>query len=118
MAFENGKIISELIRQSGSFVSLQQAERVFTNRYGVQIYEDILIARCTGRKVAQLEQARTVGIASLKGGKAGVSEKNRPALMSAIAMAGDVQPSPILSISVPASWVRSTPKIAMSHASN
>lgn len=101
VSFENGAIISDLIRQSGSFDAIQRAERFFINRYGERIYEDILIARCIGRNVAELEKARSVGVASLVSGRAIVSKENRLALESAISMAAEVQPSPMLSIAVP-----------------
>jgi hypothetical protein len=100
-SFENGAIIERLLKLSGHFGSLQRAERVFTNRYGERIFEDILIgARGRAGKTDEAG-ARKIGVDALKQARALVPEQNRPALEEAIAEAGEVAPSPLLKISVP-----------------
>ena len=117
-AFENGAMVIDLLERSGSFEIVRRAERCFTNRYGDQIYEDILIARCIRHEVAQLEAARNIGIAALLNNIGTVCNKNRAALESAIARAPQVRPSPMLTISVPPPFIEHSSSTAIAHAGN
>ncbi|MEJ0010172.1 MAG: hypothetical protein WDN72_06480 [Alphaproteobacteria bacterium] len=100
-SFQNGNFIRELLNLSGGFGAIQSAERVFTNRFGERIYEDILIAHRKKRGYTDLNDARGIGVSGLILAKGMVSEKNLNALESAIESAGAVCPSPALNISTP-----------------
>lgn len=114
--FENGTMIAELIDQSEAFDTVQCAERFFTNRYGEQIYEDILITRCIGFRNTSIEKARKIGLKSLKNAIAVVPEKNLATLENAIATASKIMPSPMLSISIPSYYAKMKQFTAVSHA--
>jgi DNA modification methylase len=100
-SFENGALIRQLLELSGAFDAVSAAERVFTNPFGARIYEDILIARRKRSGTTDLENARGVGLAALKIARESVPKKNLTTLDEAIAGAADVEPSPILSLSIP-----------------
>jgi hypothetical protein len=103
-SFENGSLIGEILRLSGSFDEVTVDERVFTNRFGVAIYEDILIARRAKFVETSLADARAVGVASLRSALRNVSDKSRSALESAIEQAQDIELSPLLSLSLPSAF--------------
>lgn len=63
-AFGNSEIVASLIERSGAFAKPKSHERVFTNRYGQSIYEDILVAQRIGSP-DESEQARSVAKTSL-----------------------------------------------------
>jgi hypothetical protein len=100
-SFENSTLIKHLLRLSGAFDSVTAAERVFTNPFGVRIYEDVLISRREKVGTANMDDARDVGIAALTAARKLVPDKNRESLNDAIAGAAHVQPSPILNLSLP-----------------
>lgn len=101
-SFENGALIKALIESAQGFSDVHQSERVFTNRFGERIFEDILIARRQGSIAFDLNDARKVGVTALNNALGTVPDKNREALQSAIAGAAGIHPSPMLNVSVPA----------------
>lgn len=100
-AFENGAIVKELINRSGCFGQLHRQERVFTNRYGEQIFEDILITRRLVRMTRPLADMRAIGVEALKRATSSVPERNASTLAEALEAAEKVQPSPLLSLTCP-----------------
>jgi hypothetical protein len=101
-SFQNGGILSKLLALSNSFGSVQSAERVFTNRFGERIFEDILITRRERASQTVLDDAREIGLISLLSARHSVPEKNRRALDEAISRVNEVSPSPLLKLSIPA----------------
>lgn len=100
-SFQNGSFIKKLLSLSEGFGTVQSAERVFTNRFGEKIYEDIFVAYRQKRSRINLDEARSIGVGGLISAKDVVSEKNREALEYAINNAEAVNPSPLLNITVP-----------------
>jgi hypothetical protein len=100
-SFKNGSLIAEILSLSGSFEDIRAAERVFTNRFGDEIYEDIVIARRARFNPPNMEIARTVSVAALMNALSSVSDKNRSSLEDAIEQSKIVNPSPLLNITVP-----------------
>lgn len=109
-SFLNGALIRELMDISGGFREIQVVERVFTNRFGEQIYEDIFIARKRERTRTNVDNARRVGVEALKTAFESVPERNRRALADAIDAAGAVSASRLLEISVPAAFAKTGEK--------
>lgn len=102
--FLNGVLIGEIIGLAGNFVRTQAAERVFTNRFGERIVEDIIIS-CRGRaEPTSVEEARDVGVRALMRARPLVPEKNRRALEAAIDASDQILASPLLKISPPQSF--------------
>jgi hypothetical protein len=100
-SFRNGEIIRSLLKSSGCFGEAETAQRVFTNRFGERIFEDIFV--CHRHAVCSLgdDDAREVGIAELERALPDVSGKNRLLLLDAIAVAPELKPSPTLNIAIP-----------------
>lgn len=101
-SFQNGGILSKLLALSNSFGPVQGAQRVFTNRFGERIFEDILITRRERASRTMLDDSREIGLISLLSARASVPERNRLALDEAISRVKEVLPSPLLKLSVPA----------------
>jgi hypothetical protein len=105
-SFKNGSLFSRLLALSNSFGSIQTAYRVFTNRFGEQIFEDILIAHKERSSQTELEDARDIGLLALRDSSNTVPERNRYALDEAISRAKEVMPSPLLQLSFPTQYGR------------
>ena len=103
-SFRNGEIFSRLLSLSNSFGNVHSAYRVFTNRFGEEIFEDILIAYKEHSSKTDASDAREIGMLALMDARATVPERNRRDLDEAISQAGRVQPSPFLKLSVPESF--------------
>ena len=100
-SFENGKLIREIMEESGAFGKFRFSERVFTNRFGEKIYEDIIIAEKIQKVVPKTEHAKFVGIEALKKAVVKVSSENKSLLDSAIEMGNQVKLSPKLELTIP-----------------
>lgn len=100
-SFRNGAIFSKLLALSNSFGPVQSAYRVFTNRYGEQIFEDILITHKERSNATDPEAAREIGLLALLEAKTSVAEKNRRTLDEAVACTKNVPSSPFLNLSIP-----------------
>lgn len=99
--FENSRLIKKLIEQSGRFGEVSQKERVFLNRFGEWIFEDILVTYRTTRDERHSLDPRNIGTAALREALRKVPKRNRPALEEAIANASSILESPLLSLTVP-----------------
>lgn len=95
-SFRNSHLLKSLMDQSAAYEVVQVDERVFTNRYGQKIYEDLIIARRCAQHNIEMDYARDLGREALASVINSVSEKNRASLISAISTSGSVQPSPLL----------------------
>ena len=104
-SFANGRSMEELIGCSGRLELVSKAERVFTSRYGVWIYEDILVARKSGKGRPDERRARRIARAALLGGVTSVPEKNRGALLDAIERTDTIEASPLLSLTIPPAYL-------------
>lgn len=100
-AFRNADLLTRLMEHSKAFDIRQSVERVFTNRFGQRIYEDIIVARCAGHARIALDFARSVGTNALDAAMVLVPDKNRAALDAARVLSSKVQPSRLLSITQP-----------------
>lgn len=107
-SFRNGEIVKSVIDSTECFGPVKQAERVFTNRYGEKIFEDILITEKRAFSTPDLYAAREIGKAALITGLSKVNEKNKLTLNLAIEQALDVAPSGKLELKVPSYFVTQT----------
>ena len=96
--FHNADIVEQLALQSGSFsVSLRQ-ERVFTNRFGDVIREDILNLRrdaYAANPEVPVIVGRAVAKEALEAGFPAVSESNRSLLADAVEQVGRITGTPV-----------------------
>ena len=96
VAFFNGELVTELAVQGAALEFEKRQERVFRNRYGDDIYEDILHFRKTAPlpdEDASLRMARVIAEQVLSAAGRDVS---RNEITDAIASLHKVSPSPIL----------------------
>jgi len=93
-AFGNSEIVASLIERSGAFAKPKSHERVFTNRYGQSIYEDILVAQRIGSP-DESEQARGVAKTSLLAALKDQVGDVRTNIEEAIDLIDSVCPSPL-----------------------
>lgn len=100
-AFGNGEILKQLMLNTGQFGEIRQAERVFMNRFGENIHEDILIAEKLERAEKPRGLEREIGRGALVSARREVPDRNRAALEEAIENAGKVHASANFSLHVP-----------------
>lgn len=94
-SFKNSALLLKLMASSGVFDIVQSTERVFVNRYGQQIYEDIIVARAYGEEFVDLAFARECALSALIAAEHSVPEKNRDFLIAAQKQVEKVVPSPL-----------------------
>ena len=95
--FFNGELVAEVAVRSVGLALERRQERVFQNRYGTDIYEDILhFQGINGDAVedSSLAAARCVAGEALSTARAHVPRKERPGLEQAIERVNEVAPSP------------------------
>jgi SAM-dependent methyltransferase len=88
--FYNGELLARIVREARCFASLERAERVFVNRFGERIFEDVLVLR--GSRAAEngvVELGRAIGIEALR------ECAPRREIAEAIERAPEIAPSPI-----------------------
>jgi methylase of polypeptide subunit release factors len=93
--FYNGEIVARLAIEAVGYRILQRQERFFTNRFGQQIYEDILhLGKAVGPRTDSQERAREVAEITLRQGLAyAYDEAIRRDLLDAIEKVSLVCPS-------------------------
>jgi len=97
VAFSNSVMVKELLDSVGCFSHDGTFERVFLNRFGEQIYEDILVVRRNPtRTLPPLNNARNIAVKHLKSGLAQSSSETKQDISMAIEEAMLIRPSPLL----------------------
>lgn len=94
IAFGNSAIAKALIERNGAYSLSVCHERVFVNRFGQSIFEDILIARRTGDPTVG-ESARAVASSVLRRTLDEADGDVRANLEEALGLIGSIQPSPL-----------------------
>jgi len=94
-AFYNGDIVSDLALKSGLFTQSHRTERVFQNKFGSNIIEDILVFKPLSSVANTNDIAREIAIKHLKKAALSVADEAKEDLLSAIDSIDKVEPSPI-----------------------
>jgi hypothetical protein len=94
----NSEIVLKLIDRCIGATLESCNERVFQNRFGEMIYEDVLVVRSDPGGVAtvDLEAAREIGVEELLTAREECAEDRRSVLDAAVRRAAEVRPSPIV----------------------
>ncbi|MCA8180974.1 DNA methyltransferase [Burkholderia vietnamiensis] len=100
-AFRNGDMLEQIMDINPGIALRQRTERSFMNRYGQEIFEDIIIGQCIEQGITDLDPVRSIAAASMTDALPLVPEKNRAMLESALFSSARVLPSPLLAISKP-----------------
>lgn len=103
VTFPNGMMLALVAQQLSDFDLSDWRERQFINRFGEQIYEDILIlkpnARCQSND--PLATGRAVGSWALEQGYGQADREVQKDIDAALRQVADVMPSPITRVAVP-----------------
>jgi DNA modification methylase len=95
-AFFNGEIVSEIAHECCNMNLINRQERVFINRYGMHIYEDILHFESTKKKNGNaVESARNIAEKALKSVISATPAESVADLQDALDRITDIQPSDI-----------------------
>ena len=97
--FFNGELVAEIAVRSVGLGIERRQERVFRNRYGTNIYEDILHFRSTREipdKIFSLATARRIAEQTLSTTRPLVPDKERSGIDGAIRQISTMSPSPML----------------------
>ena len=92
--FFNGEIVAALAARCAGLVPEVRQERVFKNRFGALIYEDILHFR-NERSDAELIDPLEIAVAALTAAIEHAPDESKADLMAALGGAANVRPSPI-----------------------
>ena len=96
--FFNGELVAEIAVRGVGLKMERRQERMFRNRYGTNIYEDILHFRSTGEipdEIFSLMAARRIAEQVLSATRPLVPGKERSGIDDAIRHIGTISPSPI-----------------------
>jgi hypothetical protein len=96
--FRNGEIVSEIACACCEMKFVNRQERVFINRYGVNIYEDILHFVSTKKSTYSISRARNIAYHLLNSVINYAPEESQDDLKDAIEKINDIQPSPLFEI--------------------
>lgn len=111
--FYNGELVAELAAQGAGMELVMRQERVFCNRFGTDIYEDILHFRAGDNvpdEACSLDIARQVAGSVLSDAVSIVPEKERAGLEDVLNGLDAVSPSPKLNpVTIPVLADRPTP---------
>jgi hypothetical protein len=64
--FYNGQLIIEILEKSCSFSNIKTLERKFTNKFGISIKEDIIIAEKSHNSTPNFNHGRTISLNHLR----------------------------------------------------
>jgi hypothetical protein len=92
--FGNSALAKALLQNSGAFSAPDSYERVFVNRFGQNIFEDILVARRIN-ETRTAKSAREVAAFALRQSLDGTAGEVRADIETALAQIDAVKPSPI-----------------------
>lgn len=99
-SFNNGEIVAEVAHRALGFDLILRQERVFLNRFGQNIYEDILhfLPSQNTYNMPILERARNVSLEVLEVSYQAASEDVKNDIKSAIKGIEDIDPSPVFEV--------------------
>ncbi len=93
--FYNGQLIIEILRESNSFYSIKTLERKFTNRFGVNIKEDIIIAERNTNPTPNFNNGRVIALNHLIESLTKATGEIAADISEAIKTINEIEPSPL-----------------------
>jgi hypothetical protein len=96
--FRNGEIVSEIACACCNMKLINRQERVFVNRYGTNIYEDILHFKSAKKTNKNISVVKDIAYKVLKSVSSQVPEECKDDLIDAMDKIDEIQTSPILKI--------------------
>ena len=99
-SFNNSEILKKLLYIHPSFTFISSTERVFTNKFGQSIYEDLMIFRKTANyEKLNIRLSTEIGTNFLKEKLTESKIENLALLTQAISKSESLQPSPLFNAS-------------------
>jgi DNA modification methylase len=95
--FFNGQIVKEIVQGVGGFESISDYERTFTNKFGAQIKEDIIISKKISRPSNELV-GRQVAVKHLKAALKSAAPNIKDDITDAISNADLITSSPLFTV--------------------
>jgi len=93
--FSNSRILLEIAESNGAFDKVVTYERVFINRFGKSIWEDIIVLKVKNQ-FAQCRVARDIAREHLKASLSSVSGDVADDITETISVLDSISPSPLL----------------------
>lgn len=94
--FSNSRILLEIAESNGAFDKVVTHERVFINRFGKSIWEDIIVLKAKNQ-FAQCRAARDIAREHLKASLSSASGDVADDITETISVLDNISPSPLLS---------------------
>jgi tRNA G10 N-methylase Trm11 len=95
-SFNNSEILEKLLYLHPSFNFISSTERVFVNKFGQSIYEDLIIFRKTSSyEILDVRLSTEIGTTFLKTKLADSKIENQELLTQAVSKSESLQPSPL-----------------------
>ncbi len=99
-SFNNSEILEKLLYLHPSFNFISSTERVFVNKFGQSIYEDLIIFRKTSSyEILDVRLSTEIGTTFLKTKLADSKIENQELLTQAVSKSESLQPSPLFNAS-------------------
>jgi DNA modification methylase len=95
--FYNGQLIIEILQESNSFSSIKTLERKFTNKFGVNIKEDIIIAEKIFSSTPNFNNGRIIALNHLKDSLSKSTGEVATDISEAIKTINEIEASPLFS---------------------
>ncbi|MBF0538464.1 MAG: methyltransferase [Nitrospirae bacterium] len=116
IAFYNGEIVGEVAHRALGFNLILRQERVFRNRFGQDIYEDILhfVPKKKTESLTFIEQARTVAQEVLESAYLINHDEPRNEIKQALQHIEEIKPSPYLDITELREGVKTNERFSVS----
>jgi len=93
--FYNGQLIIEMLEKSCGFSNIKTLERKFTNKFGISIKEDIIIAEKSANSTPHFNHGRTISLNHLKEALPKSMGDVALDIKDAIKTIGEIKPSPL-----------------------
>lgn len=95
-SFNNSEILEKLLYMHPSFKFISSTERVFINKFGQSIYEDLIIFRkIASYEILDIRLSTEIGTTFLKRKLADSKNENQELLTQAVSKSESLQPSPL-----------------------
>jgi hypothetical protein len=95
VSFGNGKMVMEMIQNSNCFTILKVLERKFTNKFGLDIWEDIIIAKKNSSQIIKFDVGRSIALNHLKDKLSEANDGVKLDIQDAISSIDSISASPL-----------------------
>jgi DNA modification methylase len=95
VSFGNGKMVMEMIQNSNCFTILKVLERKFTNKFGLDIWEDIIIATKNSSQIIKFDVGRSIALNHLKDKLSEANDGVKLDIQDAISSIDSISASPL-----------------------